>query len=148
MRRPRRRDPHRPRHGLEILPAQQTQHHLTLAPGREPTPTAAPDSSTCFLISTLLLRELSRNQVSKKTLGRRRPEFVVNAMFLLRAWSRTPLEQRADCLIHTWVGNEGGQLNSPTGLKMFQAVRSDLRNTTRSLPPLVPIYRGVGLYVT
>ena len=42
MRRPRRRDPHRPRHGLEILPAQQTQHHLTLAPGREPTPTAAP----------------------------------------------------------------------------------------------------------
>ena len=33
---------------------------------------AAVDSSTCFLISTLLLRELSRNQVSKKTLGRRR----------------------------------------------------------------------------
>ena len=32
---------------------------------------AAVDSSTCFLISTLLLRELSRNQVSKKTLGRR-----------------------------------------------------------------------------
>ena len=31
----------------------------------------ATDSSTCFLISTLLLRELSRNQVSKKTLGRR-----------------------------------------------------------------------------
>ena len=30
---------------------------------------AAVDS--CFLISTLLLRELSRNQVSKKTLGRR-----------------------------------------------------------------------------
>ena len=28
---------------------------------------AAVDSSTCFLISTLLLRELSRNQVSKKT---------------------------------------------------------------------------------
>ena len=42
VRRPRRRDPHRPRHGLEILPAQQTHHHLTLAPGREPTPTAAP----------------------------------------------------------------------------------------------------------
>ena len=34
------------------------------------TPVAT-DSSTCFLISTLLLRELSRNQVSKKTLGRR-----------------------------------------------------------------------------
>ena len=33
---------------------------------------AAVDSSTCFLISTRLLRELSRNQVSKKTLGRRR----------------------------------------------------------------------------
>ena len=33
---------------------------------------AADDSSTCFLISTLLLRALSRNQVSKKTLGRRR----------------------------------------------------------------------------
>ena len=32
---------------------------------------AAVDSSTCFLISTLLLRELSRNHVSKKTLGRR-----------------------------------------------------------------------------
>ena len=32
---------------------------------------AAVDSSTCFLISTRLLRELSRNQVSKKTLGRR-----------------------------------------------------------------------------
>ena len=32
---------------------------------------AAVDSSPCFLISTLLLRELSRNQVSKKTLGRR-----------------------------------------------------------------------------
>ena len=31
----------------------------------------ATDSSTCFLISTLLLRALSRNQVSKKTLGRR-----------------------------------------------------------------------------
>ena len=30
----------------------------------------AADSSICFLISTLLLRELSRNQVSKKTLGR------------------------------------------------------------------------------
>ena len=42
MRRPRRRDPHRPRHGLEVLPAQQTHHYLTLAPGREPTPTAAP----------------------------------------------------------------------------------------------------------
>ena len=42
VRRPRRRDPHRPRHGLEIFPAQQTHHHLTLAPGREPTPTAAP----------------------------------------------------------------------------------------------------------
>ena len=39
-----------------------------------PRPAATPvatDSSTCFLISTLLLRELSRNQVSKKTLGRR-----------------------------------------------------------------------------
>ena len=34
-------------------------------------PSAAADSSTCFLISTLLLRALSRNQVSKKTLGRR-----------------------------------------------------------------------------
>ena len=59
---------------FEILPAQQPQHRLALAPGRKPTPTAAPgatDSSTCFLISTLLLRELSRNQVSKKTLGRR-----------------------------------------------------------------------------
>ena len=33
---------------------------------------AAVDSSTCFLISTLLLRALSCNQVSKKTLGRRR----------------------------------------------------------------------------
>ena len=32
---------------------------------------AAVDSSTCVLISTLLLRELSRNPVSKKTLGRR-----------------------------------------------------------------------------
>ena len=42
VRRPRRRDPHRPRHGLEVLPAQQTHHYLTLAPGREPTPTAAP----------------------------------------------------------------------------------------------------------
>ena len=42
VRRPRRRDPHRPRHGLEVLPAQQTPHYLTLAPGREPTPTAAP----------------------------------------------------------------------------------------------------------
>ena len=42
VRRPRRRDPHRPRHGLEVLPAQQTHHSLTLAPGREPTPTAAP----------------------------------------------------------------------------------------------------------
>ena len=40
-----------------------------------PRPAATPvatDSSTCFLISTLLLRELSRNQVSKKTLGRRK----------------------------------------------------------------------------
>ena len=66
VRRPRRRDPHQ-RHGLEVLPAQQTHHYLTLAPGREPTPTAAPgatpvatDSSTCFLISTLLLRQVSR----------------------------------------------------------------------------------------
>ena len=42
VRRQRRRDPHRPRHGLEVLPAQQTHHYLTLAPGREPTPTAAP----------------------------------------------------------------------------------------------------------
>ena len=32
---------------------------------------AAVDSSTCVLISTRLLRELSRNPVSKKTLGRR-----------------------------------------------------------------------------
>ena len=32
---------------------------------------AAVDSSPCCLISTLLLRELSRNHVSKKTLGRR-----------------------------------------------------------------------------
>ena len=74
VRGPRRRDPQFPRHRLEILPAQQPQHRLALAPGRKPTPTAAPgatDSSTCFLISTLLQRELSRNQVSKKTLGRR-----------------------------------------------------------------------------
>ena len=44
-----------------------------------PRPAATPvatDSSTCFLISTLLLRELSRNQVSKKTLGRRTPSTV------------------------------------------------------------------------
>ena len=83
VRRPRRRDPHRPRHGLnEVLPAQQTHHYLTLAPGREPTPRPRPaatpvatDSSTCFLISTLLLRELSRNQVSKKTLGRRKTPY-------------------------------------------------------------------------
>ena len=37
-----------------------------------PRPAAAPvaaDSSICCFISTLLLRELSRNQVSKKTLG-------------------------------------------------------------------------------
>ena len=39
---PRRRDPQFPRHRLEILPAQQTQHRLALAPGRKPTPTAAP----------------------------------------------------------------------------------------------------------
>ena len=44
-----------------------------------PRPAATPvatDSSTCCLISTLLLRELSRNQVSKKTLGRRRTKLL------------------------------------------------------------------------
>ena len=40
----------------------------------------ATDSSTCFLISTLLLRELSRNQVSKKTLGRRIPVLRVDVV--------------------------------------------------------------------
>ena len=39
---PRRRDPQCPRHRLKILPAQQTQHRLALAPGRKPTPTTAP----------------------------------------------------------------------------------------------------------
>ena len=33
LRGPRRRDPQLPRHGLEILSAQQTQHRLALAPG-------------------------------------------------------------------------------------------------------------------
>ena len=42
VRGPRRRDPQFPRHRLEILPAQQTQHRLALAPSRKPTPTAAP----------------------------------------------------------------------------------------------------------
>ena len=61
-------------------PRNMTHHYLTLAPGREPTPTdsrageprrSPPDVlNVGFLISTLLLRELSRNQVSKKTLGR------------------------------------------------------------------------------
>ena len=32
LRGPRRGDPHRPRHRLEILPAQQTQYHLALPP--------------------------------------------------------------------------------------------------------------------
>ena len=80
LRGPCRRDPQLPRHGLQILTTQQTQHRLALAPDRKPPHTAAPvalrapaaaaDSSSCFPISTLLLRELSRNQVSKKTLGR------------------------------------------------------------------------------
>ena len=47
---------------------------------------AAVDSSTCFLISTRLLRELSRNQVSKKTLGRRSPT--------------TTLSRSARCVAH------------------------------------------------
>ena len=42
LRNPRRRDPQLPRHGLEILSAQQTQHRFALAPGRKPSPTAAP----------------------------------------------------------------------------------------------------------
>ena len=45
---------------------------MRAAPVALRAPSAAADSSTCFLISTLLLRELSRNQVSKKTLGRRK----------------------------------------------------------------------------
>ena len=83
---PRRRDPQFPRHRLEILASQQAEYRRAFTPG-ENRPfrsrsaaglvalralSAAVDSSTCFLISTLLLRELSRNQVSKKTLGRRR----------------------------------------------------------------------------
>ena len=42
LRGPRRRDPQLPRHGLEILSAQQTQHCLALAPGLKSSPTAAP----------------------------------------------------------------------------------------------------------
>ena len=38
LRGPRRRDPQLPRHGLEILSAQQTQHCLALAPGRKSFP--------------------------------------------------------------------------------------------------------------
>ena len=44
---------------------------LAAAPVALRAPSAAADSSICFLISTRLLRVLSRNQVSKKTLGRR-----------------------------------------------------------------------------
>ena len=86
LRGPRRRDPQFPRHRLEIFAPQQAEYRRAFTPGRKPPPPvtlggrsrrppgrspAAVDSSTCFLISTLLLRELSRNQVSKKTLGRR-----------------------------------------------------------------------------
>ena len=41
-----------------------------LAPVALRAPSAAADASACFIISTLLLRALSRNQVSKKTLRR------------------------------------------------------------------------------
>ena len=46
LRGPRRRDAQLPRHRLEILPAQQTQHHCALAPDRKPAPTAAPGGSS------------------------------------------------------------------------------------------------------
>ena len=45
LRGPCRRDPHRPRHRLEILPAQQTQYHLALPPDRKPTPATGGDSN-------------------------------------------------------------------------------------------------------
>ena len=51
---------------------------------------AAVDSSTCFLISTRLLRELSRNQVSKKTLGRRTTGLAnVAERTTQKAWSHS-----------------------------------------------------------
>ena len=99
---PRRRDPQFPRHRLEILASQQAEYRRACTPGRKPplpvtlggrssrppALSAAVDSSTCFLISTLLLRELSRNHVSKKTLGRRigaRKQVFVAALAIVTA---------------------------------------------------------------
>ena len=56
---------------------------------------AAVDSSTCFLISTLLLRELSRNHVSKKTLGRR------SAPLLFTQWELPAGAEWPVALYHT-----------------------------------------------
>ena len=80
VRRPRRRDPPTARDtDSRSSPRNRRSTTSRLRPAENrpprPRPAATPvatDSSTCFLISTLLLRELSRNQVSKKTLGRRR----------------------------------------------------------------------------
>ena len=64
---------HQPLADLGLQPTVVFVHDLRRAT-LQPRPAAAPvaaDSSICFFISTLLLRELSRNQVSKKTLAAR-----------------------------------------------------------------------------
>ena len=48
LRGPRCRDPQHPRHGLEILSAQQAQYHRALAPSRKPLPTAPPGGRSIF----------------------------------------------------------------------------------------------------
>ena len=78
--------PQLPRHRLAIVTRQEAEHRRafytternhTSGHARRPLESpaeapyrGAPNSESCFLISTLLLRALSRNQASKKTLGR------------------------------------------------------------------------------
>ena len=92
---PRRRDPQFPRHRLEILASQQAEYRRAFTPSRKPPlpvtlggrssrPPGALRRRRFFnllLISTLPLRELSRNQVSKKTLGRRNENSPILVFF-------------------------------------------------------------------
>ena len=80
-----RRDTQRPRHRLEILTPQQAEYRRAFSPGRKPPlpvtldgrsgrPPGSRRRRTLIVLPRsrhYLLRELSRNQVSKKTLGAR-----------------------------------------------------------------------------
>ena len=94
---------------------------------------AAVDSSTCFLISTLLLRELSRNQVSKKTLGRRTIQYHVTFDSLSAP--------HFDCLVEPSVSRVDPVASAPLAIPAALVLASPQRRVVR---PVLEAFSAIG----